>query len=505
MKSGVPKRGRSKRCRSQKHANERKRAQMQARKGRKRAQKGAKERERALPHKNCKLPGLQTTRFREHSMKSFDGLSHHSLGVAENYSENSFAHDLRRKMQFQEDLLFESTAEFRESLREWPFHSRSAFLLEIGVVCPKRGTDIDTRMSSPYLSGIVSGDSAAIRIRIRIVRCERHAERQKYKPPETKALFSSHFSLSVVRNQSRKRLNKGNFNAAFRVTMECCDSCAQGALGRRTVSRRYFCDAESQAKRYCETCYWTFLHQRGMLMLACTCTVPIPQNHGPEPWSAVPQNHGPEPPLFGNGLKEKWTLKWLQRGIVSRTADLQIKEPLTPASEPFLMQYEDFWNLQCTLGTLPGGLSKGKSSLQQRPPVWEERNISRWTFRIFSIFSARGSPRFREGRGGVGTLFIVQYERQLGVSRAEWGGSSGRDCRLWDLLRGRAHQQRPPVRAEDSHQGHILSGKRTTWTWAFWSVFPADIPDPNTGPRGQKVSSPSPGPQEHMFWFGSMI
>ena len=64
--SAVPKRGRSKRGRSQKHANARKRAQMNAKErkrksanARKRAQKGAKERKRALPRKNCKQPGLK--------------------------------------------------------------------------------------------------------------------------------------------------------------------------------------------------------------------------------------------------------------------------------------------------------------------------------------------------------------------------------------------------------------------------------------------------------------
>ena len=46
---------------------------------------------------------------------------------------------------------------------------------------------------------------------------------------------------------------RGQFHAAIRVTIWRCDSCAQGALGRRTVSRRNFCDAESLAKRCGET------------------------------------------------------------------------------------------------------------------------------------------------------------------------------------------------------------------------------------------------------------
>ena len=64
--SAVPKRGRSKRGRTQKHANERKRAQMSAKerkrksaKERKRAQKGAKECKRALLREKCKQPGLE--------------------------------------------------------------------------------------------------------------------------------------------------------------------------------------------------------------------------------------------------------------------------------------------------------------------------------------------------------------------------------------------------------------------------------------------------------------
>ena len=48
---------------------------------------------------------------------------------------------------------------------------------------------------------------------------------------------------------------RGQFRAAIRVTPKRCDACAQGALGRRTVSWRNFCDAESLAKRYGETCH----------------------------------------------------------------------------------------------------------------------------------------------------------------------------------------------------------------------------------------------------------
>ena len=48
---------------------------------------------------------------------------------------------------------------------------------------------------------------------------------------------------------------RGQFHAAIRMAIWGCDSCAQGALGRRTVSRRNFCDAESLSKRCGETCH----------------------------------------------------------------------------------------------------------------------------------------------------------------------------------------------------------------------------------------------------------
>ena len=44
---------------------------------------------------------------------------------------------------------------------------------------------------------------------------------------------------------------RGHFHAAIRVTPKRCDSCVQGALtlGKRAVSRRDFCDAESLVTR----------------------------------------------------------------------------------------------------------------------------------------------------------------------------------------------------------------------------------------------------------------
>ena len=55
-----------------------------------------------------------------------------------------------------------------------------------------------------------------------------------------RALFFSPF-LPVGINESVLRVRKrGQFHAAIRVTRKRCDSCAQGALRRRTVSRRNF-------------------------------------------------------------------------------------------------------------------------------------------------------------------------------------------------------------------------------------------------------------------------
>ena len=77
------------------------------------------------------------------------------------------------------------------------------------------------------LSGIASCDLVAIRIWIRIVRCERPAKRQKHKPCETKA----------------------------RLFPPLLPDGSQESGGRRTVSQRNFCDAELLAKHYGETCH----------------------------------------------------------------------------------------------------------------------------------------------------------------------------------------------------------------------------------------------------------
>ena len=107
---------------------------------------------------------------------------------------------------------------------------------------------IATRWVRQELSGIVSCDSAASRIRLRIVQCEWPAKRQKPKPCKAKPRFF--FPLLPVGSQESvlKVPKRGQLHTTIRMTPKRCDSCAQGALGRRTVLRRNFCDAESLAK-----------------------------------------------------------------------------------------------------------------------------------------------------------------------------------------------------------------------------------------------------------------
>ena len=94
------------------------------------------------------------------------------------------------------------------------------------------------KLPCALLSGIVSCDAAAIRIRIRIVRCQRPAKRQKHKRCETQAHFSSPLLLVGSKELVLKVPKGGQFHAAIRVTRKRCDSCAHVALGTRTVSRR---------------------------------------------------------------------------------------------------------------------------------------------------------------------------------------------------------------------------------------------------------------------------
>ena len=83
---------------------------------------------------------------------------------------------------------------------------------------------------------------------------EQPAKRLKHKPCEPKARSLSSTLLVGVRNRFWKCPNKGNFTLRF-VWTKRCDSCAQGALRRRTVSQRNLYNAESLAKRYGETCH----------------------------------------------------------------------------------------------------------------------------------------------------------------------------------------------------------------------------------------------------------
>ena len=102
-----------------------------------------------------------------------------------------------------------------------------------GLVCHPK-----TRWES-MLSGIGSCSLVAIRIWVQSVRCEQPARRQKHNPVKQRPVFfppllpvASQESLLKVPKRGPKR----------------CDSCAQGALGRRTVSRRNLCDAKLLAK-----------------------------------------------------------------------------------------------------------------------------------------------------------------------------------------------------------------------------------------------------------------
>ena len=93
-------------------------------------------------------------------------------------------------------------------------------------------------MGAAKLSGIVLCDLVAIRTRIRIVRCQRPAKRQKHKPCETKARVFSPLLLVDCQESVLKVPKRVQFHAAIRVTPKCCDSFAQGALGRQTAPRR---------------------------------------------------------------------------------------------------------------------------------------------------------------------------------------------------------------------------------------------------------------------------
>ena len=88
------------------------------------------------------------------------------------------------------------------------------------------------------MTGIVSCDSAAVRIRaMGIIKNTNLAKQRpgRVSPP----------CLLVDRNESVLKVpRQGQFHTAICLTLQRCDSCGQSALGTRTVSRRNFCDAE---------------------------------------------------------------------------------------------------------------------------------------------------------------------------------------------------------------------------------------------------------------------
>ena len=132
------------------------------------------------------------------------------------------------------------------------------------------------------LGGIVSCDSAAIRIRIRILRCQRPTKRQNTNLAKQSPVFVLP-TFPVGAQESGPK--QGQLHAAILVTSIRCDSCAQGALPRRMVSRRNFCDAESLAKRYGET-FHSAVKQRGR------------ENKGPPD---IAPNPSPKKGQFQNG------------------------------------------------------------------------------------------------------------------------------------------------------------------------------------------------------------
>ena len=74
-------------------------------------------------------------------------------------------------------------------------------------------------LANHRLSGIVSCDAAAIRIRIRTVRCQRPAKRQKHIPCETQARFLAPLLLAGSKELVLKVLKRAQFRAAIRVTI----------------------------------------------------------------------------------------------------------------------------------------------------------------------------------------------------------------------------------------------------------------------------------------------
>ena len=71
----------------------------------------------------------------------------------------------------------------------------------------------------PKLSGIVSCDSAAIRIRIRIVRCQLPAKRQNTNVAKHRPVYLPPLLLAGSKKSVSKVPKRGQFHAAIRVTI----------------------------------------------------------------------------------------------------------------------------------------------------------------------------------------------------------------------------------------------------------------------------------------------
>ena len=83
------------------------------------------------------------------------------------------------------------------------------------------------------------------------MRNERPAKHQEHKSCEAKAPVFPPPVLVGSQESVLKVPKQGQFHAAIRVTPKLCDSCAQGEILRRTVSRRIFlrCGIASEVLR----------------------------------------------------------------------------------------------------------------------------------------------------------------------------------------------------------------------------------------------------------------
>ena len=89
--------------------------------------------------------------------------------------------------------------------------------------CPKRVPRVNLECQTE-LSGIVSCDTAAVRIWIRIVRCQRPAKRQNTNIAKHRPIFLRPLLLVGSEELVLKAPKRGQFHAAIRVTRKRCDS-----------------------------------------------------------------------------------------------------------------------------------------------------------------------------------------------------------------------------------------------------------------------------------------